>query len=81
MTFSVQWHPKAAKNLEVIPSKFRKQVSELIELVAEAPFAHLEHFEGEYYKLRIGRYRALVDVNFEQRILKVQVFDKRERIY
>lgn len=45
------------------------------------PFRFLEHFEGNGYKFRIGDYRALIDVDFEKKILKVRVFDKRERIY
>ena len=81
MSFSVRWHPKAAKNLEAIPLKFRNQVINLLDRVAQEPFAHLEHFEGECYKLRIGKYRALIDIDFQQNQLKIQMFDKRERIY
>lgn len=81
MSFAVLWHPKAAKNLESVPLKIRKRVLESVEQAALEPFAHLEHFEGEYYKLRIGKYRALIDLNFDQKTLIIQVFDKRERIY
>ena len=50
--------------------------------ISENPFRYLEHFEGkDVYKLRIGDYRALVDVDFQNKILKIQVFDKRGRVY
>ena len=46
------------------------------------PFYYLEHFEGkDYYKLRIGDYRALIDVDFKSKIIYVRVLDKRGRIY
>ena len=54
----------------------------LAKLKTEDPFHYLEHFEGQaYYKYRIGKYRALVDIDFQNKILKVQVLDKRSVIY
>jgi len=43
---------------------------------------HLEHYESEkYYKLRIGDYHALIDVDFKIKELFVEVIDHRGRIY
>ena len=54
----------------------------LEKLKCENPFHFLEHYEGrDYYKFRIGDYRALIDVDFQNKALKVQVLDKRGRIY
>ena len=47
----------------------------------ENPFHYLEHYEGDGYKFRIGDYRALIDVDTENRILVIRVLDKRGRIY
>lgn len=47
----------------------------------ENPFHYLEHYEGEYYKLRIGDYRALLDIDFKLKIIWVRIIDKRGRIY
>lgn len=56
--------------------------SGLEKLRCENPFHYLEHFEEkDYYKFRIGNYRALVDLDFEHKIIKVQVLDLRGRIY
>lgn len=45
-------------------------------------FYALAHSEGEgVYKLRIGNYRALVEIDFKNRILYILVFDKRGRVY
>lgn len=55
----------------------------LEKLKTEDPFHYLEHFESHqgYYKYRIGEFRALIDVDFQEKILKVQVLDKRSVIY
>jgi mRNA-degrading endonuclease RelE of RelBE toxin-antitoxin system len=45
------------------------------------PFHHLTHYEGKYYKLRIGDYRALIDVEFSTRTLWVRKIGHRKEIY
>ena len=82
MNFQVDWHPKASKNLSKLPKDMIKRILGKIDEVKEDPFRFLEHFEGQnFYKLRIGDYRALIDVDFQNKILKIQVFDKRGRVY
>ncbi len=54
----------------------------LKKLNTENPFYFLEHYEGkDFYKYRIGEYRALVDVDFKKKTLKIQVVDHRSIIY
>ncbi|HLC97474.1 MAG TPA: type II toxin-antitoxin system RelE/ParE family toxin [Candidatus Nanoarchaeia archaeon] len=81
MTWEIMWHPKAAKYVEILPPDLSARVLNKIDEVAENPFHYLEHFEGGGYKLRIGDYRAIVDVDFQQKILKIRIFDKRGRVY
>lgn len=82
MTFQVEWHPKACKNLSRLPPELIKRILKKVDEVKEDPFRYLEHFEGEnVYKLRIGNYRALIEIDFKNNILYIQVFDKRGRIY
>ena len=50
-------------------------------VAAEEPSHYLEHYEGGGYKLRIGDYRALIDADFENKIIWVMVLDLRGRIY
>ena len=81
MNYEIVWHPKAAKYVEKLPQHAAKRILDKLDEVSLDPFRYLEHFEGEGYKLRIGEYRALIDVDLQKRILKVRVFDKRGRIY
>ena len=60
---------------EMLRLKLRK-------LECEDPFHYLEHYEGEeYYKFRLGDYRALIIVNHDAKALLVCLLDLRGRIY
>ena len=65
MKYEIFWHPKAAKYVETLPEEIRNRVMKKLGEVEEDPFRFLEHFEGGGYKLRIGEYRAIIDVDFE----------------
>ena len=62
MSFSIEWHPHAFDFLEKLPVHISERILKKIEIIKEEPFRFLEHYEGEYYKLRIGDYRLLFDV-------------------
>lgn len=79
--YEIIWHPKAAKYVEKLPREIARRILNKCDEVAEDPFLYLEHFEGGGYKLRIGDYRALIEVNFVRKVLLIKVFDKRGRIY
>ena len=80
--FEIQWSPKASKNLSRLPKELVERIFEKMDQVKQNPFRFLEHFEKKkVYKLRIGDYRALVDVDFNKEKLYIQVFDKRGRVY
>ena len=67
------------KQDKFIEERLRKS---LTKLKCKDPFHYLEHLEGQdYYKYRIGGYRALIDVDFNEKVLKVQVLDHRSIIY
>ncbi len=81
MSFEVQFSNQAAKFIRGLPENIKERIKSKFYEVAKEPFRYLEHYEGDYYKLRIGDYRALIDIDFEKKILWVRIFDKRGRIY
>ena len=81
MSFSIEWDEKVMDYIKKLPTNISKRIFKKIESIKNNPFHFLEHYEGEYYKLRIGDYRALIDIDFEKKVLIVQVLDKRGRIY
>jgi mRNA interferase RelE/StbE len=82
MSFSVSLDKGADKFLDKLPSDVALRIIKKLEKVEKEPFRFLEHYEGKnIYKLRIGDYRALIDVDFDRKILFVRVLDKRGRVY
>jgi mRNA-degrading endonuclease RelE of RelBE toxin-antitoxin system len=80
--YNIKLHPKVSKFLEKSDKSLKERIVKKLKSLKENPFCHLEHFEGKnYYKLRIGTYRALIDIDFEEKVLFVQVLDHRSKIY
>ena len=82
MSYAVKWNKKPLKYLEKLPKVISLRILEKLDKVTEEPFRYLEHYEGaDVYKLRIGNYRMLIDVDFTSKLLKIRVFDRRSRVY
>ena len=82
MMFSIRLHPKVSKFLDKCDKKLSLRVKAKLKEIKEDPFAYLEHYEGDdFYKLRIGDYRTLIDVDTSNNVLYVQYIDHRKRIY
>ena len=82
MNYTIKWHPQAFKVLKRLPKSIIQRVLDKLDEVMKDPFRSLEHFEKEnIYKLRIGHYRALIEINSEQKSLLVKVFDHRGKVY
>ena len=81
MSYKIEIGPKAKKDFDKLPKEVALKVTKKLHQLKENPFRYLEHFAGGGYKLRIGSYRALIDVNFITTTLIVRILDKRGRIY
>lgn len=82
MSYTIRWEPYASKELEKLPKEIAARIVQKVDKIIDDPFHYLEHYAGhDTYKLRVGHYRLLVDVDFTNKILKIQVLDHRKRIY
>ena len=81
MNYAIELTPKSCKFLNKLSKETALRITKRLKQLKENPFRYLEHYEGDGYKFRIGDYRALIDVDFENKILKIRILDKRERIY
>ena len=81
MSFSIEWNSKALKFLNKLQKDIALRIWDKVDQIKQEPFRFLKHFEGDYYKLRIGPYRALVDVDVKEKVIFIEVFDKRGRVY
>ncbi len=72
MNYSIEWNPKALKFLNKLPKEIALRVWNKVDMLKENPFRFLEHYEGDdVYKLRIGDYRALIDIDFSERLKNI----------
>jgi len=82
MSYTVKLHPQVDKFLRKSDNELSERIRNKLRLLIEEPFNNLEHYEGkDYYKLRIGDYRALIDVDTSRKITFVRYIDHRKRIY
>lgn len=82
MSYSISWNPKAKKFLRKLPKGISRRIVLKVKFIKRNPFNYLEHYEGDdFYKLRVGDYRLLIDVDFSKKGLKIEVVGHRKDIY
>ena len=81
MTYEIKFSTQATKFFNSLPKDIQERVKKKFREISEDPSRYLEHYEGNYDKIRIGKLRALVDIDNQRKIIWVRVFDKRGGIY
>lgn len=82
MSYKINWTPKSFKFLEKLPKNIAARILNKVEAIKDEPFHYLEHYEGaDFYKLRVGDYRLLIDIDFSNKILNVRVLEHRSKVY
>ncbi len=82
MTYEIKLSPDVNTFLEKCEKQLIDRIKNKLRMLKENPFHFLEHYEGDdFYKLRIGDYRALVEVDTSHKIVLVRHLDHRKRIY
>ena len=82
MEFSVVFDEKAAKELTKLSRDIRTRIfRKIIESKAD-PFRFFEELKGrEDYKLRVGNYRVIADVNKSKKRIEITKIGHRKIIY
>lgn len=82
MVYEIEFSLKAKRFIKRLQTDISKRLINKFKTLKTNPFRYLEHYSGKaLYKLRIGDYRALIDVDIKRKILFVRVIDKRSRVY
>ena len=82
MNYEIRLHPTVSKFLDKCEKSLSERIKKKLSSLREDPFRYLEHYEGkDYFKLRIGNYRALIDVDNKRKIIFVQHLGHRGKIY
>jgi len=84
--FKVYVSKKALKSLEKVPQSYKRRVLELLKVLERDPLPEgydlkkLKGFESAY-RIRIGKYRVVYEVNWEERKVLVVFIGHRSDAY
>ena len=80
--FKVIFDDKAIEFLEKLDKKNRERIFNKIMTTKEYPFHYFEKLTAKnYYKLRIGDYRVIADINKNEIKILVLLIGHRKNIY
>ena len=82
MMYEVKYDPKTEKQLDKLPKDIAKRIVEKMMEVAETGRG-IETIKDEKYgyKVRVGQYRILIDIEYNPNLILVRYIDHRGRIY
>ena len=82
MAFEIRWSKDADRFLAKLPGQMARRIVRKVDSIKDKPFHFLEHYEGDdFYKLRVGCHRLLVDVDPSAKIIAIRVIGHRRNIY
>jgi len=82
MKYQIVWDKQSKDFLKKIDDKDAQRIIKKINSITENPRRYAETLvEISAYKLRIGDYRALVDIDENKKLLKVLFIGFRKNIY
>ena len=82
MIFAIKWDPKVEKQLDKLPKDISRKIIKKVRKVAETGRGIESLKEFKYgSKIRVGDYRALVDILYDPNLIIVRVVDHRSKIY
>jgi mRNA interferase RelE/StbE len=80
--YTVIYDEEALQNLEKLEKKIRKRIFEKIISTKENPFHYFERLTGRWeYKLRVGDYRIIADIDEKTKKISILFIDHRKNIY
>ncbi len=82
MTYEVKIKPKALKQLDKLPKDITERILKKIIFIKDTPQSFMKKLESkDIWSLRVGDYRALIDVFESKKILEVVKVGHRREIY
>ena len=80
--YEIDFDEEAIAFLEQLPIQLRERIFNKVLSTKANPFHFFERLEGrEDYKLRIGDYRAIADIDMAAKKVQVTIIGHRKNIY
>jgi mRNA interferase RelE/StbE len=82
VSYELIFDRKALEFLEGLPKELRQRIFERATAAKENPMHFFERLEGRQdYKMRVGDYRVIADIDHGTRRIEVTLVDHRKRVY
>ncbi len=81
MSFRVFLHPKAAKSLLKLQASIRERIHHALKELEDSPEKGDQLKPSQFWRLRIGDYRAIYEIDRTQRKIIVLYVGHRKNIY
>lgn len=81
--FNIEWKEGAIRQLEKLQSLLSKRILNKIEELKDNPFLKdIKKLKGEEaFRLRVGDYRVIFDMNYENNLITILRLGHRKNIY
>lgn len=80
--FKVVWDKKAKEVLNKLEIFLARRIIKKIKEISANPFPHIVRLKSSpYFKIRVGDYRVILDIDNSIKILKVVKLGHRKNIY
>lgn len=82
MTYSISWGKVAIARLRKLPKEDSSRIVRKINAAKANPFLFVEKLvDDSGFKLRIGKYRAILDIQKHDKSITVRIIGHRRTIY
>lgn len=73
---------QAKDSLKKLPKEISRRIGRKLEIAREDPFHFFIRLVGyEHYKLRVGDYRVIADIDTSGEIIKIRAIRHRKNVY
>ena len=81
--YSIKFNPKAEKQLAKLDKQVQNRILTALDRIKIRPFSYdIKRLQGtQYYRLRVGEYRIILDIKQNQLIIIIAEVGHRKNIY
>lgn len=82
MSYEILWDDQARDFLRTLEKYAAKRIFHKVDTIKENPLHFLERLVGlNSYKLRVGDYRLIIDIDEKNKLLEVRFVGHRKNVY
>jgi len=82
LTYEIKIKPKAQKQLKKLPKEVTERILKKIIFIKDTPQSFMKKLESkDIWSLRIGDYRALIDIFENKKLMEIVKVGHRKEVY